>query len=134
MISYACLLVLTKRATSKIEQVPNRKARVGKSAEIGHDPEVQAIKPKSKLIPALDVAVEADAPSKKKSVTTSTKDVDKDPGAVEGANKSVATSIDVTRYSSSPGNDAELSCMALVASASAARLTTGMSFGLGLMT
>ena len=82
-----------------------KQVRVGKPAEIVHDPEVQAIKPKSKLIPALDVAVEADAPSENKSVKTSTKNADKDPGTVEGANESVATSTDITRYSSSQGNE-----------------------------
>ena len=96
---------------SKADNVQNlsengsKQVTVGKSAEIGHGPEVQAIKHKSKLIPALDVAVEADAPSEKKSVTTITKDADKDHGAVEGANKSMATSTDGTRYSSSQGND-----------------------------
>ena len=72
----------------------SKQVTVGKSAEISHDPKVQVIKPKPKLIPVVDLAVEADATNENKSMVTSTKNADKDPVAVEGANESVATSMD----------------------------------------
>ena len=49
----------------------SKQVTVGKTAEIRHDLEVQAIKPESKLNPVVDPPVEADAPCKNKSVANS---------------------------------------------------------------